>query len=274
MVGHRSEKTDVLSNSTVQIPETERIIVPNTHEAIISREVFDLGKSVIKKMEENKYAAPSQKLFSRMLRCGHCEHILSYKKTKQPYYICRFDRFSFDKTCSCRIDEALLARAVLSILVNEVSFCDDDRINMQHLVEKNNGKEVSRLNNLISGQEAMLNSIIAEYSKGNMAKDVLSNKRQEIHNSIADLSKMRTALAESLQEKDIQCHEGICLSSTNVLTRADMEKFIQVIFVFSDNTIEIVWNNECKENIPCRFSICDDGSSVKISDNNTANYKN
>ena len=52
-----------------------------------------------------------------------------------------------------------------------------------------------------------------------------------------------------------------------------MEKFIQVIFVFSDNTLEIVWNNECKENISCRFSIRDDGSSVKITDNNSGNFK-
>lgn len=72
------------------VPEDEWFIVPNTHEPIISREVFSKVQDLLRK---DTRTAPGQKnlyLFSGFLRCADCGKAMTRSKVgENVYYYCR-----------------------------------------------------------------------------------------------------------------------------------------------------------------------------------------
>lgn len=84
-----------------RVPEQEWFIVPNTHEAIINRDIFKKAQDLLKK---NTRTGPKQKqlyLFSGFLRCADCGKAMTRSKVKNiVYYFCRTYKDQSKKACT------------------------------------------------------------------------------------------------------------------------------------------------------------------------------
>lgn len=102
------------------------IRVENTHEAIISREVFD---TVQRLMLDDTRTAPGEKrlyLFSGLLRCGGCGCNMVRKKIRSAgreyvYYVCSGNKNDKAVCSSHRIREDFLSGSVLQVLRKHIA---------------------------------------------------------------------------------------------------------------------------------------------------------
>lgn len=105
------------------VPQEDWYVVEGTHEAIISRELFQKTQELT---QRDLRAAPGNTevyLFSGLLRCGDCGHSMHRKKSgNYVYYICR----SYKEYGDCTrhsIRHDILEQAVLTAVQRLISLC-------------------------------------------------------------------------------------------------------------------------------------------------------
>ena len=89
MVNHKCEVVNYKTKERQNIPEEQFIIVPNTHEPLVSREDFEQVQTLIKsRPSPSVYEA--ENLFRGVLVCSECGHSLSmaHRRDKRTYYRC------------------------------------------------------------------------------------------------------------------------------------------------------------------------------------------
>ena len=89
MAQGKSKKINYKIKTKINLPMDKWIIIPDTHEPIISQEVFDMVQQIIKtRSYSNKNSQPH--LLSGLLRCGDCGGSMTYTTNSGIVYIvCR-----------------------------------------------------------------------------------------------------------------------------------------------------------------------------------------
>ena len=186
------------------IPKEDWIIVENTHEAIVSKEIFEKAQSLFNK---NIRVAPQKKevdLFSGFVRCADCYRAMN-KKTNihsygtYHYYRCSTARKMKKNACgnhTIRIDK--LEEAVLTVIQNMVNVA----IEMDDILKKINSsserkKESEYLKKAIETQTAerekckrMLVDLYPDWKNGIITQDEYMMLKQNISEKIETLDKM------------------------------------------------------------------------------------
>ena len=101
------------------VPEEDWITVEQTHEAIISSELFDKAQSLFARDTRTSPTQPKVYLFSGFLRCADCGKAMNRKLISQPhrdyyYYICSTFKKQHSGACtkhtirSDRLEQAVL----------------------------------------------------------------------------------------------------------------------------------------------------------------------
>jgi len=122
MVQHKTQRISFLDKSIRQIPPDEWIIVSNTHEPIIEKELFERVQTLTKiHNRPNKFQESN--IFSGLLFCAKCNSKLSYRSDSKAfgekgYFVCS----NYRKTLNCSshyISSKRLTHSILTTL-NEV----------------------------------------------------------------------------------------------------------------------------------------------------------
>ena len=123
MVQGRWKKMSYNSKKLLELPQAQWIVVENTHEPIVSQELFD---KVQKELSNRKrYAAKNEKkhLLQGLLRCKDCGHNMSIFARKNKSFTsysaeCNFySKYSkYGMCCTHRIDYQVLEDALLHVL--------------------------------------------------------------------------------------------------------------------------------------------------------------
>ena len=95
-IQNKRKKVNYKINKQVEIPKSQWIKVENTHEAIISKQDFEMAQEMLKRHSYNRVGAtigrPQKKthLLSGLLYCGNCKAPMTFIPTykKRGYYIC------------------------------------------------------------------------------------------------------------------------------------------------------------------------------------------
>jgi len=93
MVQGKSEKVNYKVKKTVAKPKEEWVRVEGTHEAVISREDFEIVQELLKVDTRAKEGGGCSHLFSGLLFCGDCREpmyrrVNRYQGTEKVYFIC------------------------------------------------------------------------------------------------------------------------------------------------------------------------------------------
>ena len=82
MVSHRATTKSFKHHTVIHLPEEEWIIVKNTHEAIVSEELFEKTKRILS-IKERPNKKTGSNLFAGLLQCADCGRPMTYSSAKK-----------------------------------------------------------------------------------------------------------------------------------------------------------------------------------------------
>ncbi|MDD6213747.1 MAG: recombinase family protein [Firmicutes bacterium] len=136
MVQGKARKISYKSKKVKKIPRRDWIVIPNTHEAIVGREIFDavnLSLDSRVPVRQRKYSYP----LKGIIFCAECKSPLGIVnriypengvKTDHFYFVCR--RYQHNSSCcsSHTVKERIITDIVLEFIRKRIKSCDTQRI--------------------------------------------------------------------------------------------------------------------------------------------------
>mgnify|MGYP000061838533 CR=1 FL=1 len=257
-VPFKSHVVRVGSNLVRQIPEELREIIPDTHEAIISRELYYQAKKVIK---SNKKSKPSshKNPFTSLLICGSCGKRLIKGKAQNKNWICVSHRYYPDSDCKkVRFPEEKLKKIVLRAIITQCRLMD---VKIKQIREENKDmklensllqKELKKLKGQLDHLESTKLQYYEEYVQGAITKDEFFSKKQGTAKKVEELKLQINILAQKIEEekkkeKDRECQISIVEPVTKYqeiteLTPKLTKELIHEIVINPNGSIHIEWN--------------------------------
>ena len=257
-VPFKSHVVRVGSDRVKQIPEEEQIIIPNTHEAIVSRELFYQARLVIKSNKKSKRSTPENP-FSSLLVCDCCGNKLTKGKAQNKNWLCASRRYTSSTGCSdVRIEEAVLEKIVLRAIVMQCQVLDvkvkrlRENSYMAKTSEQILSGEIKTLRMKISQLEDSKMQLYEEYVEKKITKDEYLVRKE---NAAKALEQMKLQLSVSENKlKDVKAKMRLNINQIeetdpfirfnqiDKLTPELTKELIKRIIVRQDGSIRIEWN--------------------------------
>jgi DNA invertase Pin-like site-specific DNA recombinase len=237
-------RTTTKQYKTTQIPASELVITPNTHEPVISRELFEAvqaKKGTIKKSDKPK----SVNVLAKKVYCGHCGYALHFeRRTNRPStgYFCTSRKYHGQNTCvPVSINGEKLREQVFEALHKQALKLPDSKPSA--ITTDNDLAEVtSELGKAQNFLKGLYESLILGDITDCEYKEMKSGYENKIAASREREKQIReAAYANSRQEKAVsKAQENIGgIKSVSDLTAEIVDSAIDKILVFTDKRIEI-----------------------------------
>jgi len=251
-----SEKISFKLKKARRLPPERWVVVENTHEALISREVFELAQCIRAKRRlegagRKKKKGNEQHLFSGFLTCAACGSYLVYKKKKNrpAFYLCgRYNRFGRkDNGCTSHF---ILEDKLVGYLVEDIEYLaggnmfqerlvDEYKKNVKLSVEETAGR-IKRLEDRLAEKKQQQKKIYLDKVKGIITEGLFIEASAEIKKEIAVLEAGIGRLKEEMAaagriEKNSQKLSTVKLQvDATDIDRFFLEKYIKRIIVVEE----------------------------------------
>ncbi|OPY63309.1 MAG: hypothetical protein A4E56_00659 [Pelotomaculum sp. PtaU1.Bin065] len=253
-----SEKVSFKLRKTRRLPPERWVVVENTHEAIVSRETFEMAQRVrIKRWREGegrkKNKSDGQHLFSGFLVCAACGAYLVHKKKKNrpAHYVCgRYNNFG-RKEGGCA-SHHILEDKLINCLIEDIEQMGGET-DLQNLLADAYDKslklsaaqineEAKRLKNKITEKKRQRKTVYLDRVKGNIREELYLQAAAEIEKEIAVLEAGMVSLNEKLMNAGrIEDNMRKISSMRMQINAADLDRFFLEKFI---NKIIIIENGE------------------------------
>jgi len=260
MVNGKNRSPFVGSKHGKRIPKSEWIVVPNTHEAIVSEELF---ASV-----QERFSAPARirtepaeiRPLMGKVKCGVCQHVMrrSNSPSATAYYYCESHQYVADSTCTKdRIPEVSLIQTVLSVIHKQIETMLDmeqffDRVKTQsHNDVTTLTEQIRQLQAVLAKLKASKVKAYERYKDGALDRDSYASQKADIGKEIAEtdvqIAELETALQSRYQANGqpisiidrFKQYEGF-----TELSKEMADELIDSIYIYGNEAIEIVWNHK------------------------------
>ncbi len=254
----KSHVVKVGSNHVKQIPEAERIVIPETHEAIISRETYYQARTVIK----SNVKTPSQgkaSVLSSYIVCGCCGNKMTKGKKQNKTFLCASARYNPESGCkNVRCDEEQTKSILLRSIKQQCSMMES-HLQMIRSASKQQRSESDSLKadfrfqrRLLEGAQTAKMELYEDFISGKLTKEEYLKKKADL-NDKEQSAKMQIALVEErlkelaqaeMQSDTVSEEESIVNKYLNISSLDDalMQELVKKIVIFPDGAISIVWN--------------------------------
>lgn len=249
-----SEKVSYKSKRTRARPKSAWYIKENTHEPIVSKQIWELANEINKKraVENGVRNKKSTYLFSGFLECGACGKFLCARKVKnKPLgYICssyfHFGKRRTGKNKGCdshyvrhEFIETLICQDILRQITNEALDLAIIRYREKKITEKDYSKIVADSDREIKKYERQLNVAYEDRLNDVISLNFYLNKTKNIQMKIDNL-----ILQKGFFEKEQLQHQRILVDEKKLkhifheyiklqrITRELLEKVVKKIYVF------------------------------------------
>ncbi len=219
----RSKKVSVKSKKKIPIPPDEWSVTENTHEPLITREIFDLAQRNLGKGSQDyrSYEQVRKSIFSGIAVCGKCGYSLCscgtvYKGEREKYWYlsCTHQRQDISAPCSgVRVRYADLLEVVRQDL-NALLALDDRQIaEMVEGILRHKGAKEPAQNRKLQREKAQarlltIDKIVAKLytdnAEGKLDDDRLSRMVEELERESAGLKRSLTDLEKPSLSEGIQ----------------------------------------------------------------------
>lgn len=254
----KSHVVKIGSDRTKQIPRELREVIPDTHEAIISRELYYLAQATVKSTSKAKGVSQKNPLTSRLI-CGCCGNTLGKGKAKNKNWLCSKARYNDALDCkNVRADEETIKGIILRAIQQQCSLTDvslqeqrefrkatkseraivfDEIRSLQRKHDKlqNTKRELLEavMEDKLSREEyvAKKKTLLADEEALTAKLAVLQQRLQELSDS-----------AEKAEQKQEVAKEISRFSGITELTPEVMKALVKCVIVYPDKHIRIEWN--------------------------------
>lgn len=274
VVQHKQEKKKLLDKKPAAVPKRDWIRVPDMHEALVSKEVWDTAQRMMKTIGRDATKEGEVTIFKGVLKCGDCGHALRKKwdkyvtrdgkEQKYLYYNCGtyrdYGRKNEDAPdtpgCSSHyISDKLLRKIVLDDLNQIIAQIH----NLTAFVERRRRKDGTGTETLarekaIRDRETQVRRIqerlkrarnkwLDEELPGEEYEEVREDSQSEINALRAEIAELQKRISESeVVQENAWIQELLKCGKIRELDRATVVKLVKCIEVFEDRTIKVSYN--------------------------------
>lgn len=232
--------------------ESEWIKVPNHHQAIISKELFEKVQEQFKGNSQGERKIHKYPLKSKVI-CGCCKHTMQRMTTKKPVYACKYTRYDETEPCyNLTVFEEDLHNIILEIIQKQAQLtmktdaADNwDNLNLKSTkvieLEKqiqNCNDEKQQLYEQFVMEEITLEVFTSEKAKLNKKADELKRQYKLVAEQVEQM-KMDSSKKNEIVQMAKDVSEDI--AKENSLTQELADLLIDKIYVYPDKRIEIQW---------------------------------
>lgn len=241
-VYNKYKETRIGGRKRILLPEEEWRIIPNTHEAIISREVFDKVKRIKEKRNFGEYTGnKNRSIFSDKIFCKECGRHMSFrsdsrqkknsdKDYKYKSYFCYFCKAE-------KMPNNIKERDIIELIKPKLkNFKIQNTLKEERVIEYKNVeeeilKEIAILN-------ANLQTIYENYKRKNISKEEYLKEKTLIQ----DKKVLLENKLEEVKSKKIDSKKEFASNSLdeNNLLKAYVDSSIDKIIVSRTGEIEII----------------------------------
>ena len=250
--------TAVGSRKDRAVPREQWIIVPDTHEAIVSREVFERVNLGIRK--RSTYHREKEAPLEGKVRCAGCNRIISRVKrvrsggTKGGTYRCKIQNMTKEFGCCPQtLEESRIETAILTMLQKMAAVVADGEI-----VESSKRSLISKAEEtekLLMKYETEVNRLTGQkLIKYEAYKDGLLSREAFIEEKAA-LERQRNLLLTEMEQCRKKLYDDECADTGEediasqlrqyapfeVLTREMAETFVEQVYICRDGSLRIQW---------------------------------
>jgi len=276
--GHMTQRKftrNSVNGRQVQLPSDEWVVVRNTHEPIISDELWETVQAVTKQHANNfgvnrrtRNANKGENIFKGILFCPCCNKAMQHKvdpKYNYRHYHCVMRRANPNCTTE-PIKEAELLEAVFAVIKKEISVAAD----VQRLLAKVSGSK-AHLDRLESIRQSIRNANMA--IKRNAAlrgrlfdtfgdeliteaefrqmKDDYTAEAERLQSGLVELECEQERLSSVFSKDNERIASFVKFKNHKALTGDMVSELIEKIIVHGADRIEIVWRYEDEYNTVC-----------------------
>lgn len=252
-------KKRTISHKVHKVIETtsdDWIIVPNHHEAIISKEDFEQTQNIIYRRDIRINKERKYDLFAGHLKCNDCGNTFTIKKSKNfEYYYCT--SFLKEKSCTNHaIRKDKLEDIVLAVIKKQMDLIIEIDNKIDEIIEKNNiNYDMEILNNRLEEiqnnilkyeklKETLKNDLICEY----ITREEYIEYQEEYDKKLKQYNKEMKITNEKIEHIGFKTNENkewinkfISNKDIKSINKQVVDEIIDDIFVCSDGNIKIVF---------------------------------
>lgn len=258
-VPFKSHVVRVGSDRVKQIPEELQQVIPDTHEGIISRELFYQARAVVKSKKKKSKASARPNPFQSLLVCGCCGNRLIKGKPQNKNWMCATHRYNPGSDCEkVRFREDQLTEIVLRAINVRCKLLNAKikTMKQESLSAKSSEQilqaECQTLRRQIESLQAIKMQYYEAYIIGQLSKESFLIKKREIATqeeeqkiNLSVAERKRKELTEKLKKSTMQMETDQKLLEYQEITKLTpqlMKELVKRITVRPDGSIRIEWN--------------------------------
>jgi DNA invertase Pin-like site-specific DNA recombinase len=264
MVQGRSKKVNHIQ---INVPESEWFVVMDTHEPLISRDVFDAVQKIRAKTNtsgNNIYGAYTENIFKGKVFCARCGRPMHrHRQNSDSTYEFRCNarwNISKDACVIVSVKEAELAREILAMLHRQSeAICGKFIADSQSSAARGDGDaELREINKALGKDGRLLKSLYESMVGGVITRDEFTSMKADYEARIAALSARADEIrnlfyaekARSDERRDLADAVSDVLANER-LTAELVSRLVERIDVSPDKSFEVVFkfNNEFCEGV-------------------------
>ena len=240
----------------IEKEKEEWIRVEDTHEAIVSKEVFAIANTMLKRDLNNSRGKDRIDIFTGMLFCKECgssliRRTVKYKEREEVFYIC--SKYNKEKSCSRHsIKEETLIKAVSKIIKSYIEF-NKKLYSKVQLIDINRNLKDNQIH-ILKREKAMTEELLSSLYL-DLKEDVIS--KEEYHLFRKNYMEKLTKLDESIEYRlkrqedtkykidenkswiiDINRYKNL-----SEIDRLSVVMLIDKIFISEDKKIDVRFNH-------------------------------
>ena len=254
LVQNRRSKVNYKIKKVVYNKECDYIVVPNTHEAIIDKELFDRVQSLIPK-NVGRNEKRENHLLDGLLYCGECNHRISVsprrKIDNRCYTVCNYYRtYLKQKVCTMHSNNYdILEDKILELLKEYCLKYMDKKSILNRVINTNNDKQnnlryIKNLEKEISNINDNLDSIYIDRLNKNISEEQFNRVKIKLETELnIKLDKIKELKKEKTQNNNIDRENYIReVLELNNISRYIIVNLIDRIEIFEDKQINLILN--------------------------------
>ena len=238
----------------VNIDKENWIIVPNHHQALVSKEDFNEVQNLIYSRDKRVGNNNEYDIFSGHLKCADCGNTLTKKKHKdREYYYC--STYARKKECTKHsTNKKRLEEIVLATLNTQIDMLYDidnkikeitgsDNINYDYEILKN---RIEQINNNIIKYEQVANTLEEDYIAKIISKEEYQEYKVEYKDMLHNLRESKKQVENNIEEININSKKNkewidrfIKNRNLNKLSKQIVDQLIDYINIYENGDIKI-----------------------------------
>jgi len=237
-----------VKRKTVLIPKEDWVVTPNTHEAIVTQDVFDKAQAIFRTRKGIVMPDKPKSVLTGMLKCAHCNKNLVFESRYRRAFYCH--NFNMGLGCEqAKVDEDVLIDTIFAVIKTKLALVE---VSSQTLITGQKAKadkceaEKRELETKLKKLKLAQTTTLERFLEDKLSKDKYQGQKAQIASDIQEATE-RLAALDTQTENDselVECHRPFF--GQEMLTREMVQVLIKEVRVTSADEIEIVWKfQEC-----------------------------